>query len=101
MDLVFLVGCKKRSVECVMDLPYPQEAELVSDGGENLDYYEGSFTFQGKFGVDDGAFEISGFQPDFVASGEGSESLVVVRGHDLAGKFMCSQSFILGSNEGL
>ena len=45
--------------------------------GENLDDCQGSFTFRGELGVGDGAFEISGFKPDFVSFGKGGKSSVV------------------------
>ena len=61
MDFVFFVQHKKGSMECVMDLPCLGEVELIHDGQEDFDYREGSFTFWGKFGVGDGAFEVSGF----------------------------------------
>ena len=44
-----------------MDLPRFGEAELVGDGGKDLDDGEGSFSFGGKFWVSDGTFEVSGF----------------------------------------
>ena len=61
MDLIFLVRHKKRSVEHVMNLPHLWEAELICDGGEDLDNGEGSFSFEGQLGVGNGAFEVSGF----------------------------------------
>ena len=48
-------------MERVVDLPHFGEVELVCDGGENLDNHEGSFTFQGKFEVGNGAFQVSDF----------------------------------------
>ena len=72
-----------------MDLPRLGELELVSDGGEDFDDREGSFTFRGELGVCDGSLEISDFQPDLVTFGEGGESSIVMRGHDLAGELMC------------
>ena len=65
-------------MECMMDLLRFWEAQLIGDGGEDLDNCEGSFMFQGEFGIGNGAFEISGFQPDFVSFGKGSKSLVVM-----------------------
>ena len=65
-------------MECVMDLPHFRETELICDQGEDFDYCEGSFLFWGKFGVGGGSFEVSGFQPDFVALGKWGESSVVV-----------------------
>ena len=52
--------------------------------------------FWGEFQVGDGAFQVSGFQSDFVAFDERSESLVVTQGHDLV-----SEGFVSSSNEGL
>ena len=77
MDLVFFVGCKEGGVECVMNLPCFGEAELVCNRGENFDDRERSFTFGGELGVCNGSFEVSGFESDFVAFGEGGESSVV------------------------
>ena len=51
-------------MERVVDFPCFRESELVGDGGEDFDNCEGSFTFGGKLWVCDGAFEVSGFQPD-------------------------------------
>ena len=101
MDLVFFVRRKKGSMERVVDLPCFGESELVGDGGEDFDNCEGSFTFGGKFGVCDGAFEISGFEPDFVSFGKGGESSVVTRGHYLAGEFVGGEGFVSSSDEGL
>ena len=77
MDLIFSVRRKKGSMERVVDFPCFRESELVGDGGEDFDNREGSFTFWGELWVGDGSFEISGFKPDFVSFGEGSESSVV------------------------
>ena len=51
MDLVFLVRCKKRSIECVVDLPHFGEVKLIHDRGEDLDNCEGSFSFQDELWV--------------------------------------------------
>ena len=83
-----------------MDLPCLGESELVSDGREDFDNREGSFMFRGELGVCDRSLEISGFQPDLVAFGEGGESLIVVRGHDLVGELMCSEGFVLSGDKG-
>ena len=100
MDLILLVGCEKRSIERVMDFPHFREVELICDRREDLDDCEGSFSFGGKLWVGDGSFEISGLKPDFVSFGKGGESLVVMRGHDLAGEFVCGEGFISGSDKG-
>ena len=84
-----------------MDLPRFGEAELVCDGREDFDNREGSFTFGGELGVCDGSFEVSGLEPDFIAFGEGSESSVVTRGHNLAGEFVCGKGFVSSGDEGL
>ena len=83
-----------------MDFPHFGESELVCDGGEDFDNREGSFTFGGELGVCNGAFEVSGFQPDFVTFGERGESSVVSRGHDLAGELVRSEGFVSSGNEG-
>ena len=57
--------------------------------------------FEGKFGVGDGAFQVSGLQPDLVSFNEGCESLVVTQGHNLVSEFMGSKSFILSSDKRL
>ena len=62
----------------VMDLPCFREAELVSDGGEDFDNCERSFSLQGELWVGNGTFEISDFQPDFVTFGKGSEASIVM-----------------------
>ena len=77
MDLVFSVRRKKGGVERVVNLPRFWEAELICDRREDFDDCEGSFTFGGELGVGDGAFEVSGFKPDFVSFGKGGKSLVV------------------------
>ena len=46
-------------------------------------------------------FEISGLKPDLVSFNERSGALVVTRGHDLAGEFMCGKGFVSSSNKGL
>ena len=84
-----------------MDLPRFGEAQLICDGGEDFDNREGSFMFGGELGVCDGAFEISGFKPDFVSFGKGGESPVVARGHDLAGELVCGKGFVSSSDKGL
>ena len=61
MDLVFLVRCKKGSMECRMDLPCFGEAELIRDQGKEFNYCEGSFTFWSEFWIGDGAFQVPGF----------------------------------------
>ena len=61
MDLIFSVRCQKGGVERVIDLPHFGEVELVCDQRLNFDNCEGSFMFQGKFGVCDRLLEISGF----------------------------------------
>ena len=60
-----------------MDLPRFEEAELICDGGEDLDNCEGSLSLQGKLWVGNGAFEVSGLQPDLVAFGKWGKSSVV------------------------
>ena len=87
-------------MERVMDLPRFGKSELVCDEGEDFDDREGSFTFWGKFWVCDGSLEVSSFQPDFVAFGEGGESSVVMQGHDMAGKLVCGKGFISSGDEG-
>ena len=84
----------------MMNLPRFGESELVRDGGEYFDDREGSFTFRGEFRVCDGAFEIPGFKPDFVSFGERGESLVVTRGHDLAGELVGGKGFVSSGDEG-
>ena len=74
---------------------------MIRDGGEDFDNREGSFTFGGELGVCDGAFEVSGFEPDFVSFSKGGESSVVVRGHDLAGEFMSGKGFVSSGDKGL
>ena len=61
MDFIFLVGCKKGSMKHVIDLPCFQEAQLIGDGGQDLNNSEGSILFRGEFWVGDGVFEVSGF----------------------------------------
>ena len=61
----------------MMDLPRFGEAKLVCDRGQDFNDCEGSFTFRGELWVGDGVFEVSGFQPDFIAFGERGESSVV------------------------
>ena len=61
MDLVFFIWYKKGSMEHVMDLPCSREVQLVSDGGEDLDNCEGSFTFWGELWVGNGVFQVFGF----------------------------------------
>ena len=56
MDVVLLVGGEKRSVECVMDLLNFREAELIYDREEEFNDHKGSFSFEGKFGIGNGAF---------------------------------------------
>ena len=94
MDGVLMVGYKKGSVEHKMDLPHFREVKLIHDMRQDLDNYEGSFLFWCKLQVGNGIFQVSCFQPDFVALGEGGESLVVLQGHDLTGEFMCSKCFV-------
>ena len=65
-------------MECVMDLSHFGEVQLIGDWEKNFDNCEGSFTLWGEFGVGDGAFKVSGFQPDFVTFGEGGEASVVM-----------------------
>ena len=101
MDLVFLVRRKKGGVERVMDFPRFGETELISDGREDFDEREGSFTFGGELGVCDRAFKISGFEPDSVSFSERGESSVVARGHDLAGELVCGKGFVSSGDEGL
>ena len=101
MDLIFLVGSKKGGMEHVMNLPCFGEAELVRDRREDFDDCEGSFTFGGELWICNGAFEVSGFEPDFVAFGEGSKSSVVMRRHYLAGEFVCGEGFVSSGDEGL
>ena len=84
-----------------MDLPRFRESELIGDGGKDFDNREGSFTFRGEFGVGNGAFEISGFEPDLVSFGKGGESSVVTRGHYLVSELVCSEGFVSSGNEGL
>ena len=50
------------------------QAELIDDGGQNLSDGEWFFPLRGEFGVGDEAFQISGFQPDFVSFNEGFET---------------------------
>ena len=87
-------------MKCVMDFPHLGESELIHDGGEDLDDCERSFAFGGKLRVCDGTLEISGFQPDFVTFGKGSESSVVTQRHDLAGKFVGGEGFVSSGDEG-
>ena len=61
MGLVFSVRCKKEGVEHLVNLPCLREAELICDRRENLDYREGSFSFESELGVDNRAFKVSGF----------------------------------------
>ena len=96
-----MIGCQKESMECVVDLPCFEEAELVVDQGQDLDNYEGSFSLGHKLQIGDQAFQVSGFYLDFITFGEEGESLVVAQGHDLADKLMGSKSFILSSDERL
>ena len=51
MDVVFMVGCKKGSMECVMDFSCFEKMELVCNKGENFHDSEGFFSFGGEFGV--------------------------------------------------
>ena len=101
MDFIFFVRSEKRSMEHVVNLPCFGETQLVGDQGQDLDNCEGSFIFWGEFWVSNGAFEVSGFQPDFVSFGKRSESLIVMQGHDLASEFMSGKGFISGGDEGL
>ena len=64
-------------MECVMNFPCLGKVELIHDGRENHDDYEGSFLFRGEFGIGDGGFEVSGCQPDFIAFSERGESSVI------------------------
>ena len=61
MDFVLFVWCKKGGIECVVDSPCFEEAELVCDRREDFDNCEESFLFKSELEVCDGAFEISGF----------------------------------------
>ena len=61
MDFVLMVGYKKRNMKCVMDPPHFRKTVLIHDGGENFDDCEGSFLFGDELGVDNRAFEVSGF----------------------------------------
>ena len=61
----------------VMDLPRFGEAKLVRDRGQDFNDCEGSFTFRSELWVGDGAFEVSGFQPDFIAFDKRGESPVI------------------------
>ena len=61
MDRVLLIGCKKGSVECVVDLPCVGEVELVCDRRKDFDDSKGFFILGGEFWVGNGAFKVSGF----------------------------------------
>ena len=65
-------------MECGVDLPCLEKAELIYDRGEDLDNHEGSFILGGKLWVGNGMLEVSCFQPDLVSLGEGGEPLVVI-----------------------
>ena len=77
MDIVLIVEYKKGCVECGVDFPHFRKAKLVCDWGQDLDDGKGSFSLWSELWVGDRAFEISGFQPDFVAFGKSDESSVV------------------------
>ena len=51
MDLVFLIGCEKGSVERVMDLPCFGEVELIGDGERTLMIVKGPSHFGVNFGL--------------------------------------------------
>ena len=68
-----------------VDLPCFRQAELIDNWGKDFRDGEGSFSFRGEFRVDDGSFEISGFEPDLVSEFERGEGSSSSSGHDLAG----------------
>ena len=100
MDRVLMVGHKKGGVEHVMDFPHFGEAELIHDQKEDFDDCEGLFLLEGEYGIGNGPFEVSGFQPDFVTFDKWGGSSVVTQGHDLVGKFMYSEGFVSCGDEG-
>ena len=62
---------------------------MIGERRENLCNFEGSFSFGGKFGVDNISFEISGLEPYSVSNNERGEFGLNLTFHSLSGKFMC------------
>ena len=83
-----------------MDMLCFGQSELVDNRGEDFCDGEEFFVFRSEFGVGDRAFEISGFEPDFVSFSKRGEVSVGTGGHDLVGEFIRSESFVTSGSEG-
>ena len=85
VDFIFVIRRQEGHVEDQVDLPGLGQAELIDDRGQDLCDSKWSFPFGGEFWVVNWAFQVSGFQPDFVSFDEWFEALSRPGRHDLSG----------------